>query len=161
MKTSRNAFTLIELLVVIAIIGILAAMVFPAINKALLQAKISRVRQETLSIAAAIDMYWNDYGQLPVPMALQGLSAEDGNSAPYFDDQTSKNIIRVLISAVHKDLEPSSTTDYPLNPKKKVYLSMENAKEDGTLLDAWGTQYRIKWIGNRFSRFEGERRLRG
>jgi len=25
-----------------------------------------------------------------------------------------------------------------------VYLSMESAKEDGTLLDPWGTQYRIK-----------------
>jgi prepilin-type N-terminal cleavage/methylation domain-containing protein len=139
MKTNRNAFTLIELLVVIAIIGILAAMVFPAINKALQQAKISQARQEALSIASAIDLYWNDYSQLPVPLNLQGLPDEDGNNAPHFDDATAKSIIQVLIA------EPQGTNlNHQLNPKRKVYLSMEAAKADGTFLDPWGTQYRIK-----------------
>jgi prepilin-type N-terminal cleavage/methylation domain-containing protein len=149
MKTNRNAFTLIELLVVIAIIGILAAMIFPAINKALQQAKISKARQEALSIAAAIDMYWNDYGQLPVPLtaAEQGLSTgTQGNinsypeqDSKFFTDDRAKKIIQVLIA------EPSGdNSGHALNPKRKVYLSMEAAKSTGELLDPWGTQYRIK-----------------
>ncbi len=151
MKTNlplkRSGFTLIEMLVVIAIIAILAGLLFPAINRALETAKRNQASADVRSIAGAITMFYNDYGYLPVPLSAteQGYAPGSGNNdfgaeqTQSIDDQTSRNIIQVLIA------EPSGwNSGHALNPRRKVYLSMPNAKSDGTLLDPWGNQYWIK-----------------
>ena len=60
MQSRRNAFTLIELLVVIGIIGILMAILMPALGRAREQAKVVSCAANLKTIANAFNMYLLD-----------------------------------------------------------------------------------------------------
>lgn len=60
------AFTLVELLVVITIIGILAALMLPALARAKEKAKVAKVHTELYGIGLALQMYADDHvGKFP------------------------------------------------------------------------------------------------
>jgi prepilin-type N-terminal cleavage/methylation domain-containing protein len=70
---SRPAFTLVEMLVVITIIGILMAMVFPAIAAAMRAAQDTAIMTEVFKLDAAVKMFESKFSRYPP----DGTSAED------------------------------------------------------------------------------------
>jgi len=62
MKRRRFAFTLIELLGVMAIIGVLTALLLPALSKASERARVTACRSNLQQLGVALRMYLDDHG---------------------------------------------------------------------------------------------------
>lgn len=61
----RRAFTLVEMLAVIAVIGVLAGLVFPAIQKARDKAKMAKCANNIKQFGHAIDVFKMDHQDFP------------------------------------------------------------------------------------------------
>ncbi|MBT3711114.1 MAG: type II secretion system major pseudopilin GspG, partial [Gammaproteobacteria bacterium] len=88
MKKSYTGFTLIELLVVMAILGMLAALVGPALFGNLSKGQRTTAASQINNLEAALDTYRLDLGTYPD--SLRGLVEDDAGSprwnGPYIRD---------------------------------------------------------------------------
>jgi prepilin-type N-terminal cleavage/methylation domain-containing protein len=134
MKSSR-AFTLIELLIVIAILGILMALLFPAVDGALQSARKAQAKNDVVQIATAITAYETEYGRLPLPSKTT----------------VDSELVAVLVGG-------SGNTN---NPRQITFLEVQTAKKNksGTngsgFVDPWGSLYKIKFDDDYDNRISG------
>ncbi len=125
MKSTRG-FTLIELLVVIAIIGILMALLFPAVSGALDAAKKAQAKNDVTQIATAVVAYETEYGRLP------GSGSSDSSTK------------------VTGDVLTALTTNHPtLNPRGIIFIETQTWKKGkggikgNAWKDPWDNDYMV------------------
>jgi general secretion pathway protein G len=95
-RGKERGFTLVELLVVLAILGLLIALVAPALIRQLGSAKHKIAEQSIERLSGILDLYRLDVGSYPsTSQGLAALSQNTGNVAgwngPYIKDSSGTN----------------------------------------------------------------------
>jgi prepilin-type N-terminal cleavage/methylation domain-containing protein len=91
MRSQFRAFTLIELLVVIAIIGILAALLVPALSRARAQAYSAPCKNHLHQMGLALQMYVQENGnQYPYAGSIPDPVHDSPTNANWFNRRSSR-----------------------------------------------------------------------
>ena len=129
MNNNKRSFTLVELLVVMGIIGLLVALLFPAIGAARQAANRGKAEAEVKAIEVAIVSYLRDYGKFPSQTDAKDIDYTGTNYAKLID------ILRAV-----------DTTN---NPRREVYLEVSTASlVSNEFKDPWDTNYYVKVDGD-------------
>jgi prepilin-type N-terminal cleavage/methylation domain-containing protein/prepilin-type processing-associated H-X9-DG protein len=125
-RNRRQGFTLIELLVVIAIIGILAAMLLPALSKAKAKAKRIQCMSQMRQVGLAFTMYSDDFG---------GIYPQTHNVWDFGNPFATPNILQVLIPYFGGKLNNAAPTRVYACPSVPVSVNYTvTPASDGNIL---------------------------
>ncbi len=100
-RAAHVAFTLVELLVVIAIIGILVALLLPAIQAARESARRASCMNNLKQIGVALQNYHSAHNTFPVGAALQEGTTWSGFILPYMEEAALADLITTDVNTVH------------------------------------------------------------
>jgi prepilin-type N-terminal cleavage/methylation domain-containing protein len=146
-----RAFTLIELLTVISIIGVLAALLIPAIKNALIKAEYARAQSGIANLNTALTAYYTEYGKWPIT----------DTSLKYNSFIIDANFV-ALLQGQNVTAPPPTGYNYPIwsgsfgtiagatyngNPHGIHFLDFKASDLDvgGTFIDPWKRAYYVRF----------------
>ncbi len=132
----KKNFTLVELLVVVAIIGVLAALIFPAVQSSIKKAEIAKAKAGITTLVNAIKQYESTYGKLPCPKDYDKI---DGKEQCLSDDQYEW-MINLLQGMSFTDTTMGDSAKYN---KRSMKLLDVQGNEPGKYLDPWDNNYKV------------------
>lgn len=145
-KAKRRGFTIIELLIVIGVIGILAGMMFPAIQLVRQHALKARTKALIGNISVAIKAYESDWGAWPQVAGLSQCTDDVPDAAARL--VASKALFFCLCNAFQAGTSittPTGATSGSINPSMTAGPYLELSEKDydmagpeRNIIDAWG-----------------------
>jgi prepilin-type N-terminal cleavage/methylation domain-containing protein/prepilin-type processing-associated H-X9-DG protein len=114
MSTRRTGFTLVELLVVIAIIGVLVALLLPAVQAAREAARRISCNNNLKQMAVAVHNYHDTFGTFP-PGSTSGHS-QHTRILPYIEQKNVYDLVNFSVSPTN------ALNDVPRNTKVATFL---------------------------------------
>ena len=154
-KSMRGAFTLVELLVVIAIIGILIALLLPAVQAAREAARRSQCTNNLKQIGVALHTYTDVYGRFPPNFG----SLENGwggawtfrcnntfRLMPYMEQQTVYNLFNFnlgLNGSIEQTLMPDGTS-----AELFIVPTLQCPSDSRPIHNSWGGNVSSNYVGS-------------
>lgn len=148
MKQRRHisAFTLIELLAVVVIIGVLMAIVFPAIIRAITDSEKVSVRREVSDIERSIADFMTKYGSYPIDYKDFPVTTADIVLGGNENDRANTHIINNLTGTnVAANVIGIKGNPGMNNPERKRFMEFAEERYDRrtNYKDIWGQAYYI------------------
>jgi len=119
-KRKRNAFTLVELLVVIAIIGILVALLLPAVQAAREAARRSQCMNNLKQLGIALQNYHGAHKTFPMGAAYQEGTTWSGFLLPYMEENALADLLTTDPKTEHYYYHTDANYTSAVAPYKNV-----------------------------------------